>query len=335
MKAITYYAHGGVDQLRLQDLPVPEPRGEEVLIRVGAVSLNGFDPQILVGSTRLRTPFPMIPGGDFAGEIVELGSQVNRTKWKTGDRVCPFPYVEGRGMMGETTPGACREYVNIPEGNLLRMPEGLSFADAAALPVAYGTALRMMETRGQVKASETVLILGASGGVGTACVQLGVNIGAEVIACCGGKWKAERLQELGAAHVIDTSQRDLVRAVHELKGKPKVLEDKGGVDVVVNYIGGETWVPSLKVLARRGRILVCGATAGYAPLEDLRYIWSFEHQIIGSNAWTAADQVRLMNMVVEGRLEPVIHACRSLAETPLAMQELIDRRVFGKSILAP
>ena len=332
MRAIIFHAHGSIENLKCEEIPAPTPGPGEVLIRVKAVSLNGFDPMILKGTTSLKTPFPMSPGGDFSGEIVGLGSSVDNGTWKVGDRVCPYPYIDGRGMTGETLPGACRELVTMPVTNLLRMPDGLSFVDAAALPIAYGTALRMIETRGAIRAGEKVLILGATGGVGTCCVQLAAAAGAEVIACGSAEWKLSRLKEIGATHVIDTSKEDILKTVHARFGKPRYLGG-GGVDVVVNYIGGDTWVPSLKVLRYQGRLLVCGATAGYAPAEDLRYIWSFELQIIGSDGWTYEDQISLMNMVVERKLRPVIHSTRPLSETPQALEELMERKVFGKSVL--
>ncbi|HXW89974.1 MAG TPA: zinc-binding dehydrogenase [Terriglobales bacterium] len=332
MKAIVFHRHGGVENLKYEDVPAPTLGADEVLIRVKAVSLNGFDPMILNGTTSLKTPFPMTPGGDFSGEIVALGSSVDSGVWHVGDRVCPYPYLEGRGMMGETLPGACRELVTMPVANLLRMPEGLSFIDAAALPIAYGTALRMMQTRGAIRSGEKVLVLGATGGVGTCCVQLAAAAGAEVIACGSAEWKLERLKQIGARHVIDTSKEDILNAVRLRFGKPRYTGG-GGVDVVVNYIGGDTWLPSLKALRHQGRLLVCGATAGYAPTEDLRYIWSFELQILGSDGWTYDDQTALMNMVVQGKLKPVIHSARPLSQTAQALQELIDRKVFGKSVL--
>jgi alcohol dehydrogenase len=332
MKAIVFHSHGGVENLKYEDISAPTPAADEVLIRVRAVSLNGFDPMILKGMTSLKTPFPMSPGGDFSGEIVALGSAVDCSTWHVGDRVCPYPYIEGRGMMGETLPGACRELVTMPVTNLLPMPEGLSFVDAAALPIAYGTALRMMHSRGAIRVGEKVLILSATGGVGTCCVQLAAAAGAEVIACGSSEWKLCRLKEIGATHVIDTSKEDFLEVVREKFGRPR-YGGGGGVDVVVNYIGGETWVPSLRALRHQGRLLVCGATAGYAPAEDLRYIWSFELQIIGSDGWTYEDQTALMNMVVQGKLKPVIHSTRPLSATRQAFEELINRKVFGKSVL--
>jgi alcohol dehydrogenase len=334
MKAVVFHAHGEVDKLSCESIPDPAMGADEVLIQVEATSLNGFDPMILRGTTKLKTPFPMIPGGDFAGTIVAVGAAVDQAQWKPGDRVCPHPFIENRGMMGETLTGACCELVAMPVSNLLRMPDALSFSHAAALPIAYGTALRMIHTRGQVKAGEKVLILGATGGVGTCCVQLAASAGAEVIACGSSDWKLARLKAIGATHVVDTSKESFTDFVYKMFGRPR-YKGGGGVDVVINYIGGDTWVPSLKVLTRHGRLLTCGATAGYAPPEDIRYIWSFEHHILGSNGWTYEDQTTLMNMVVEGKVEPVIDSIRPLCETAQAMQDLIDRKFFGKIIITP
>jgi alcohol dehydrogenase len=332
MKAIVYRAHGEVSNLKLEEIPGPSIKPDEVLIRVRAVALNGFDPMMLQATRQLKVPLPMIPCGDFAGEIVEIGSDVDRSQWKPGDRVAPFPVIDGKGLIGETVRGACCELIAVPAKNLIRMPDGISFTDAASLAIAYGAALRMMTVRGQIKAGEKVLILGATGGVGVCCLQLAAAAGAEVIACGSSASKTAKLRELGATHVIDTSQEDFLKVIHRLYGKPSFYGG-GGVDVIVNYIGGETWVPSLKCLTQRGRLLVCGATAGYDPKEDLRYIWSFEQTIIGSDGWLPEDQTTLMNMVVAGKLKPVIHSIRPLEEMPQAMQELIDREVFGKSVV--
>lgn len=335
MKAIVFHQHGGIEQLRYEDFPDPVLGPEDVLIRVKAVSLNGFDPMILNGIPGLKTPLPMIPGADFAGVIAELGEAVDRSRWRVGQRVATVPLRPGVGMMGETLLGAAAEYAAVPQSILLPMPESVSFVDAACLPTAYGTALRMMQTRGKIARGEKVLILGASGGVGTCCVQLAKLAGAEVVACASSSEKVEKLKALGADHVVNTTTQNYVEEVIRLYGKPRVWGESGGVDVIVNYTGGKTWAECFRALKRDGRLLTCGATAGYAPPTDLRYIWSFEFNIIGANGWTPQDQVKLLDMVSDGRIKPVLHSVRPLKELAVSLQELIDRKVFGKAVLEP
>ena len=325
--------YGGVDKLHIADLPMPKPGLGEVLVRVRAVALNGFGPMILQGTTNLKTQFPMIPCGDLAGDIAGIGEGVDASAWRPGMRVSVHPYAHRNGgMMGETLPGGAAEFIVAPAASLLAMPDAVSYVDAAALPVAYGTAYRMMKERGHIAKGEKVVILGATGGVGTCCVQLAKAVGAEVIACGRGDWKRAKLHEIGADVVIDTAKDEFMSAVHERYGKPRYLGG-GGVDVVINYIGGDTWVPSLKTLTKGGRLLTCGATAGYATDNDVRYIWCFELDILGSNGWTLGDQAALLAMVASREIKPVIHSVRPLAELPHSMQELIDRNVFGKALL--
>jgi alcohol dehydrogenase len=335
MKAIVFRQHGGIEQLHYEEFPDPEPGPQDVLIRVGAVSLNGFDPMILNGIPGLKTPLPMIPGADFAGEIVALGDAVDRSRWHCGQRVATVPLQPGVGMMGETLRGAASELCVVPQSALLSLPDAVSFIEAACLPTAYGTALRMMQTRGKVTRGERVLILGATGGVGTCCVQLAKLAGAEVIACASSPLKAEKLKEIGADHVVDTSSQDYVKEVIRIYGKPRVWGESGGVDVIVNYTGGKTWAECFRALKRDGRLLTCGATAGYAPQTDIRYIWSFEFNIIGANGWTPQDQVELLDMVADGRINPIVHSVRPLSDFGISLQELIDRKVFGKAVLQP
>jgi alcohol dehydrogenase len=235
-------------------------------------------------------------------------------------------------MTGETRLGAASELVRIPAANLLRIPDGVSFAQAASLPIAYGTAYRMMRTRGQVKAGERVLILGATGGVGTCCLQLAKVAGAEVIVCGSAEWKLDKLRALGADHVIDTSKQDFVEAVHAIVGKPRMF-GSGGVEVCINYIGGESWAQSLRCLAQNGRMLTCGATAGFEPPTDIRYIWTYEQNLIGSNGWMPQEQSAMLDLVASGEIEPVIHAQRPLSALPESIQELVDRKVVGKTVI--
>jgi len=334
MKAAVFHEHGSTKNIKFEEFPDPTIGPDDCLIKVKAVALNGFEPMILSKTTSLRTPLPMIPGGDIAGEITEMGSNVDTNKWKLGDRVSIYPLIKGEGMIGESRLGGCCELVRVPADYLIPIPENLGDVEAASLPVAYGTALRMMLTRGQVQNGETVLVLGAAGGVGTACVQLAHTAGCEVIACSSADWKLERLQNLGADHVINTAEQNIRDWVYDRYGKPRMGEG-GGVNVVVNYIGGKTWVESLKIIHPEGRMLTCGATAGYSPETDIRYIWTYEINIIGCNAWTLDDQANIMRLVAEEKIQPVIHAVRPLSETAEAVQQIIDRDYFGKIVLQP
>ena len=333
MKAAVFHQHGPLDNLRYEEVPDPRPGPTEILIRVRAVALNGFDPMVLRGIPGLKTPLPMIPGADIAGEVVELGAAVDRARWKPGDRVTVVPN-QPTGMMGETKRGGACDLVAVEQEFVLPIPPTVSFVDAACLPVAYCTALRMIETRGQLQAGEKVLILGASGGVGTCCVQLAKAIGCEVIACASSEWKTARLKELGADIVINTEAQNYVAEIHRLYGKPRT-RGGGGVDVIINYTGGSTWAECFRALKLQGRLLTCGATAGYDPKTDIRYIWSFEFNIIGSNGWTPEDQLEMLDRVASGRIKPIVHCERPLAEIKLPFQQLIDREVFGKAVLVP
>jgi alcohol dehydrogenase len=273
----------------------------------------------------------MIPGADVAGEVIQTGAKV--TRWKAGDRVAIIPNRPQLGMMGETLRGGACERLAVPEAFLLKIPDKVSFIDAACLPTAYGCAIRMMYTRGKVEKGERVLILGASGGVGTCCVQLAKLAGCEVVAVTSSDEKAEKLKAIGADHVVNETTHDYVGEVIRLYGKPRTWGGPGGVDVVVNYTGGETWARSFHALKRNGRLLTCGATAGYDPKTDIRYIWSYEFNIIGSNGWTVEDHAQLLDMIAAGKLEPIIHSVRPLAELPISLQEQIDRKIFGKAVL--
>ena len=334
MKAVMFDAHGGIDRLQYRDCAVPVPAPDEVLVRLHAVALNGFDPMVLRGLPTLPCPLPMIPCSDGAGEIVRCGEAVDRRRWPVGQRVSIVPVRPGQGVMGETLPGLAAEYRAVPQSALLPMPEALSYVDAACLPTAYGTAHHMMVSRAKVARGERVLILGAAGGVGTACVQLARLAGAEVIACATSDAALRKLEALAAHHVIDTSRQDVLAEVIRRFGKPSVWGG-GGVDVVVNYLGGETWGRSLACLCRGGRLVTCGASAGPEVTTDLRFVWSLEIDIIGSNGWDVDDQAKVLGLVADKRLSPVVHSVRPLSEYANALQELMDGAVIGKSVLEP
>ena len=337
MKAMVLREHGAMENLTLEaDFPDPEIGQGDVLVRVRASSLNYHDVFTRRGMPGIKIKMPAIMGLDIAGDIVAIGPGVEG--FAVGDRVLidPINRVEG-GLMGETVHGGLAELCRARAHQLIRLPPKVSYADAAALPVAYGTALRMMQTNGAVQKGEKVMILGASGGVGVCCLQLAKLAGAEVVACAGSDAKAARLKELGADHTINYHTRDFLEASYELYGKParRGANANRGLDVVVNYTGGDTWVKSLRCLRVGGRLLTCGATAGYAPPEDIRFIWTFELKIIGSNGWTRDDIHQLLELIQAGKLKVLIDRTYPLDEAREALRVIEDREVFGKVVVTP
>jgi alcohol dehydrogenase len=337
VKAIVLREHGGPEKLTLEtNFPDPEAGADEVVVRVRATSLNYHDIFTRRGMPGIKLSFPVIPGLDVAGEIASIGGHVET--WAVGDRVLvdPINRIEG-GLVGETVHGGLAELCRVKAHQLVRIPDGVSYEEAAALPTAYGTALRMMQTIGSVSAGERVLILGASGGVGVCCVQLAKLVGAEVVACASSPDKLARLKELGADHTINYRETDFVKEIWALYGKParRAGNAKLGVDVAVNYTGGDTWVKTLRCLRVGGRLLTCGATAGFDPQEDLRFIWTFELKILGANSWARTDIEKLLSLVQSRELKVVVDRTYSLEQTNEAMQLIEDRNVFGKLVIVP
>jgi alcohol dehydrogenase len=334
MRAIVLNAHGGPETISYETAyRDPAPGAGEVLVKIAACSLNYHDVFTRRGMPGIKVPLPVVPGLDIAGEIAGLGAEIGGIR--VGDRVLLDPIYPGIGLMGEMRDGGLAEYCTASARQVIAIPDGVSFAEAAAIPVAYGTAHRMLTANGPIEKGQSVFVLGAGGGVGTAAVMLAKLAGAEVIAAASSDEKLERLKGLGADHLINYTNTDFVRALHERYGRPQRRSYDGGVDMVVNYTGGDTWVPSLRVLKRGGRLMVCGATAGFAPAEDLRYIWTFELKILGSNSWARSDLERLLQLAAGRQLVPVIDRVMPLAEGRAAIGLLEDRRVFGKIVVAP
>jgi alcohol dehydrogenase len=328
--------HGGREMLRLDETaPMPGLAEGEVLVRVAVTAVNFHDIFTRRGMPGVRTALPVIAGSDIAGTVEDLGPESD-AGWlgrrvlidpvlRTGDRV---------GMLGETLPGGRAEYVAVDQSMLLAIPDGVSFQRAASLPLAYGTAYRMMLVRGGVSRGERVMVLGASGGVGVACVQLAKMIGAEVLAFASSSGKLERLSALGADHVWNYTERPILDAVKTIYGKPRVT-GTGGVDVAVNFTGGDTMVETQKCVKLGGRILCCGATAGYELTVDARYWWTYEHTMIGSDGWLRADLEALLDLVNRGALDPVIDRVLPLEEAAEGERLLEERAVIGKVLLEP
>jgi alcohol dehydrogenase len=324
MRAVVIPVHGGAEVLQHREVPTPRPGPGEVLVRVEAVGLNYLDIFVRRGMPGKPIPLPHISGADIAGVVAAVGPEVDERL--VGARVLVDPAV-GRGAIGEDLPGGMAEYAVAPAVNLIPLPAHVPFEEAACLPIAYGTAWRMLITRAALRAGETVFILGASGGVGTGAVQIAKLAGARVIAGTGSPAKADRLRAIGADEVVETNGA-FDRALWALTGKQ-------GVDLVVNYTGGDTWIPCLRALRRGGRLVTVGATAGYESLIDVRYVWVRELNLLGSDGWTPEELRTLCRVTWEGRIRPVIDRVLPLSRAAEGEEALERREVFGKVILRP
>ena len=325
MKAAVIERQGAVENLVCRDWPDPEIAADEVLMRVKACALNYLDLEVRRGMPGFPIRTPFISGGDMAGVVEAVGAEV--TRCEVGDAIVFNPF--GRdGMMGEDCQGGLAELAKAPQSQVIAIPAGVFFEQAAALPVGYGTAHHIMFDRARVQPGELVLILGAAGGVGTGCLQIAKTIGARTICVSSSPANLERLAALGADHTINAADQDFSREAWAISGK-------AGVQVCVNYIGGPTWVPALRAMAKNGRVVTCGASAGFDPPTDIRYIWTRELQILGANGWTDDGIAWLLNKVAEGEIEPVIDSVFPLSQIQAAEAKLENRQVFGKVVLNP
>jgi alcohol dehydrogenase len=326
MRAALVTGHGGPECLELGRAEVPAVPPGWLRVRVLACALNMLDVFVRRGMPGIHLELPHIPGGDVAGVVDELGD--GATGPPPGTLVLLDPAVD-RHALGESLPGGLAEYVAAPAQNAIPLDADPGDAPRyAALPIAYGTARRVLADRARVQPGETLVVLGAAGGVGVACVQLGSAMGARVIACSSSRAKLDRLAELGAAELVDTSAGEFGAQVWALTGR-------SGADVVVDYLGADTWPQSIRALRHGGRLVTCGASTGFRAETDLRYVWTRELDILGSDGWSRADLLELVRQVRAGELEPVIHRVYPLSQVRDAVAELEDRRVLGKVLVVP
>lgn len=334
MRAVVLREHGAIDTLRLEeDYPKPVIEPGKVIVKVKATSLNYHDIFTVRGMPGIKIPMPVAPGLDVAGVVDEIGEGVEGIS--VGDRVLVNPLNSNFDLQGEVIDGGLAEYSLVEAGQIIPLPDNVSFTEAAALPVAYGTAYRMIVGKNAVKAGDKVLVLGASGGVGTASVLIAKQLGAYVVAAVGSKEKGEALLKVGADEYFNYREIGIDKWTRENVGKPSRSSYETGFDVVVNNTGGDTWHPTLKSTKLGGTILVCGATAGFDPKEDLRYIWSFELKVQGSNGFGREDIEALVNLVATEDFHPVIDSVNTLDEAVDALARLEGRGVTGKVIVAP
>lgn len=338
MKAVRFHEHGGLDVLRCEEVPDPEPAPGEVLVRVRACALNHLDLWQRRGIPGV--PLPHCPGTDVAGEIVR-GEAHGVGK---GVRVLLQPGIScGRclaclngqdnlcrsfGLVGHQSEGGYAELVTVPVENVVPIPDGIGFVEAAAFPLTFLTAWHMLVTRARLRPGETVLVLAAGSGVGQAAVQVARAQGARIIVTAGSAEKLDRARALGAHEGIDHHQEDVAREVRR-------FTDRRGVDVVFEHVGQATWEQSTKSLRRGGRLVTCGATTGPVGSLDIRHLFTRQISLMGCYVGSKGELLQAAELFFDGRFEPVVDRTYPLDEAAEAQRRLEDRARFGKVVLLP
>ncbi len=342
MKAIRLLAHGTPGRFELADLPDLEPAPGEVVVRVRACGLNHLDLWLEQGALPLPLHLPRIPGCEIAGEIVRVAGDIR--DWQPGDRVaiqsnlfcgdCEFC---ARGeeslclystLLGVQRDGGFAESVAVPVASLVRLPEGLPFATAAALGLAGSTAMHMLTDRATVRPGDWVLAIGGASGVGSAAIQIARGLGARVLATGTTAARRAFACELGAEAAVDPTAPNWTAEVRR-------LTDKRGVDLVVEHVGGPILEQVFNCLARGGTVVTCGATAGREPRLNLWPFFVKQQRLIGSYGRNRADLARTLEWAATGRLRPVIDRTLPLAEAPQGFAALRAGEVLGKVLVAP
>jgi NADPH:quinone reductase-like Zn-dependent oxidoreductase len=342
MKAARIHQHGGPEVLVYEDAPDPQIRPDEVLVRVRACALNHLDLFVRAGIPGITFAMPHVLGSDIAGEIVAAGSLCERVQpgWRVllspgmSCRQCE-PCLNGNDnqcrrytLFGYGKDGGNCELLAAPEYSVIRIPDEMTFDQAAAAPLVFLTAWHMLMARARLQPGEDVLVLAASSGVGSAAIQIAKMFQCRVIATAGGDAKLAKASELGADYVLDHYREDIALEVKKITGKR-------GVDVVVEHVGAATWPKSLQSLAPAGRLVTCGATTGYAAQIDLRYLFTKQWSVLGSFMGTMGELHQVLKFVFRGQLKPVIDRAYPLAEIREAHEWLEAKEQFGKVIVRP
>jgi NADPH2:quinone reductase len=324
MKAILCRRFGTPDDLVVADIPDPTAGAGEVVVKVEAVGLNFFDTLIIAGKYQAKPPFPFSPGGELAGVVESVGPGVSGLQ--AGDRV-----------MGYSNFNAARERAAVAADNLVKIPTGLDFDRAAALTITYGTAYYALANRAQLRRGEALVVLGASGGVGLAAVELGCILGARVIACASADDKLAFARAHGAHETVNYDRGDLRAALKRLGGAH-------GIDVVFDPVGGSYSEPTLRSLAWGGRHLVVGFAAGEIPRIALNLVLLKACAVLGIfwGAWVRHENKEykqaleaLAQWCVDDKLSCHVQDIYPLAQTPAALRALADRKVMGKRVVHP
>ncbi|HYM40844.1 MAG TPA: zinc-binding dehydrogenase [Thermoplasmata archaeon] len=341
MKAVLLPRYGAPDVLEYtEDRPEPVPGPDEVLVHVHAASINHLDLTVRKGIPTLNLVLPHILGADLAGEVAQLGSDV--AGLELGDRVvanpgltcghCEFCVAGDDSLcpeyriLGEHLPGTYAEYIAVPAKNLLPIPVDMDWIPAAAAPLVFMTAWRLLVTRARIRPGEDVLILGAGSGVSTAAIQIAKLAGCTVYTTSSSDAKLQRAKEIGADVVVNYTAMPWSKAIWELTGKR-------GVDVVLDHVGEATFKDSLRSLRKGGRLVVPGATTGPMPQIDLRYLFWRQLSVLGSTMANRREFEEVMKLVFMGRLKPVVDRVFPLKEAAQAHAYLERGEQFGKVVL--
>ncbi len=342
MKAILLHRHGGPEVLEYADFPTPQPGPGQVLIELKAAAMNRLDIWARNGWPGIQLEYPHILGADGAGVIRAIGESV--TQFNVGDRVvingnlsdgtCEY-CIRGQdnlclkwGLLGETARGTYAEYVVVSDRNVLALPPDFPFEAAAAASLVFLTAWHSLVTRGGLQAGESVLVVGAGGGVNTAAIQIAKYAGAKVYVVGSSAAKLAKAAQLGADILIDRSKEEWSKSIYQ-------LTNRRGVDMVVDNVGAGTLPLSQRAVRKGGRILTVGNTGGPKFEFDNRYMFSRHIALIGSTMGTRSDFARVMSLVFDGKLKPVIDQTFALKEVRAAHERMARGENFGKIMLIP
>jgi NADPH:quinone reductase-like Zn-dependent oxidoreductase len=335
------HGYGGVDQLFCEDADDPKlSQPNDVVVQLKAAALNHIDIWNRLGVTGVVMKMPHILGADGAGVVAAAGEEVENVKM--GEAVCLYPVtgcnrcefcLTGRDFMcvhirvlGERVEGTYAQFVRLPAENCFPIPSRFSFEEAAAFPLVFVTLWRMLITNARLKPGETVLIIGIGGGVASAAMQVAKKIGARVIVTSSSDEKLARARSLGADHGINHREKDFAQEVNALTANR-------GVDVVLDCVAGEVWQKSLAALARGGRLVTCGATAGGQPEDDLGAIISKQLKIYGSTLGSREEFRQLLSFMSSADIKPIVGRVFPLQEAAAAQRYLEEGKQFGKVVL--